>query len=275
MGKSNEGHIMIGIVNGKRLSILLGIIVITLGLFNSLKVNSNQALLSFSGADLNKRLDEMHGRIRVGRRAASIQSWHKIKKTAKVNDQKVISKKTTVVDNSANFIPDPAISEDLELKVTKAFIKEELAQGSFSGSARTVDGIIEEINIELPDGEMIDIFTNERMVGNVFQYQDKFSGEMKSGMFYEVKRGTYMITLANDSRYQGARFEFQVNGGVVSNDTYDAQYGYGQQNIMNELAQYPQDEYNSDAEYAAQNNDSSDESNNTNENAYSFELNNG
>ena len=62
-------------------------------------------------------------------------------------------------------------------------------------------------------------------MGNVFKYEDSETREMKSGMFYEVKKGTYMVTLTNDSQFPGTRLEFKAGEAEVaySDDHYTAQ----------------------------------------------------
>jgi hypothetical protein len=78
-----------------------------------------------------------------------------------------------------------------------------------------MDGIIEEIDVTLPDGKKFILNTNERMVGNVFQYEDTETREMRSGLIYPVniKEGKYMITLTDDTNYKGMRLEFKAQKG--------------------------------------------------------------
>jgi len=165
--------------------------------------------------------------------------------------------KKTAVKVATSTKPAPAIKADLDLNLNNVFFKKPLKQGSFAGSAKAVDGIIEEIYVTMPDGRSIEINTQERMTGNVFSYEDTETREMKSGMFYEVKKGTYMITLTNDSQFPGARLEFKANNAEVAynNDHYSAQESWNmdQQNQKNELANEQQPtEYNDnqDVDYA-------------------------
>ena len=230
---------------------VLGTVV--LGSYNSMFVNNDAFMTADSGIRFTKRLDEINGKVTIGRMAASATPWTGFNKKAeklvvkaetKVTKKKFkkAEKKLEKVAQSSNQLPPPAINADLDLELENVFYKKPFQKGSFSGSAKTVDGIIEEIYISMPNGQSIEINTRDRMTGNVFQYEDTESREMKSGMFYEVKKGTYMITLTNDSQFPGARFEFKANGGseVGYNDSYySAQESWemDQQNNNNDIAQ--------------------------------------
>jgi hypothetical protein len=134
----------------------------------------------------------------------------------KVVAKKVITKSVETVSNEVVAAAEPAIRGDLDLSLSSVFHKKPLAKGTFSGSAKTVDGVVEEIYVSLPNGESIEISTRDRMAGNVFQYEDSNTREIKSGMLYEVKKGTYMVTLTNDSKFAGTRLEFNTNGAEVA-----------------------------------------------------------
>lgn len=217
------------------------------GGYNSL-VMSNDAFMEIdSGIKFVKRLDEVNGQVTIGRMAASAPA-RKIKIEAPVQKQvtksikKVVAKKVATKQEavSQEVIVEPAIRGDLDLSLASVFHKKPLEKGSFSGSAKTVDGVIEEIYVNLPGGEQIEINTRERMAGNVFQYEDSVTREMKSGMLYEVKKGTYMVTLTNDSKFAGTRLEFSSNNAEVAygNDYYDNTQSWetDNQNYDNQLA---------------------------------------
>lgn len=233
---------------------VLGTIV--LGSYNSMFVNNVSFMSADSGIKFTKRLDEINGRITIGRMAASAAPWggsnKKVKKIAVTKKPETIKKKAFKVEKPVqkeakkvaqnNSQISPAINADLDLKLENVFYKKPYDKGTFSGSAKTVDGIIEEIYISMPSGQSIEINTRDRMVGNVFQYEDTETREMKSGMFYEVKKGTYMITLTNDSQFPGARFEFKTTSSSevgYNDDYYSAQESWDmdQQNMNNDVAQ--------------------------------------
>jgi hypothetical protein len=232
------------------------------GLVNTAKFNDISFMTANHGIKFEKSLDEMTGKIEEGRLTASALPWNKLQKKKIVKTfKRDLSKKVTTktkssfvplsfnksgnAKNSVNHkiknVPAPAINKDLNLTVSKFFHKEEI-QG-VSGSAKTFDGIIEEVSINLPDGRNININTNEKMVGNVFYYEDTNTNEMKSGMFYEVKKGTYMITLTNDSTYQGARIELTSGDGSVIERPASANWNstattLANENINNNETQY-------------------------------------
>lgn len=200
-----------------------------LGVYNTAVVN-NDPFVTTAEVKFVKRLDEISGKISVGRLAASAASWVNLEKK-EIPVKKEIAK---VVETQMikEVIPAPAIKEDLNLTLNKAFFKEPLKEGTFIGSARTVDGVIEEVNVTLPTGQVIHINTREKMIGNVFIYEDSYTREPRSGMFYEVKKGTYMITLTNDSQFAGTRLEFVAENGEevrYADEYYEENIGWGVQ----------------------------------------------
>ena len=207
-----------------------------MGIYNSVQVNSSSFMQQTTDIRFIKRLDEIKGKVTLGRMAASTVKWESLSDLKKIEENKdkpVIQKVETVskVDESLaqNLIPEPAVDADLNMKLSNVFFKKPLKDGSFLGSAKTVDGVIEEVYVELPGGKIIEINTRDRMVGNVFQYEDTVTRELKSGMFYEVKKGTYMITLTNDSEYAGLRLEFKAenNAEVAYGDEYNQDINWG------------------------------------------------
>lgn len=242
-----------------------GLAVFATGFYNSMVMSDNSFMELASSVKFAKRLDEINGKVVVGRMAASTawKSMAAMKKPAvaqKVEVKKAIptpakkivkeEKKEEVAASAVAAIPEPAIKDDLDLTVSNVFFKKPLEAGQFSGSAKAVDGVIEEIYVNLPGGKYIEINTRDRMAGNVFTYEDSNTREDKSGLFYEVKPGTYMITLANDSEFPGVRIE--LNTGVdnqiaATENYYDNQVSWktNEQNTNGDLAQ----------EYKAENED--------------------
>lgn len=207
--------------------VLSGFAILANASYNTVLMSDTAFMSASSEIKFAKRLDEIEGKVVVGRMAASTV-WQTIEPaTEKVVKQKIEKKVAEVKQEQASELaqeidtPAPAIKGDLELSLTNVFYKKALKEGSFSGSARTVDGIVEEIYVNLPEGEVIEINTREQMMGNVFQYEDSETREMKSALFYEVKPGTYMVTLTNDSKYAGVRMEFNTGDAAIA---YDEEY---------------------------------------------------
>lgn len=196
---------------------IAGLAVMASGSYNTMLMQDDSFMSAASDIKFAKRLDEIQGKIVVGRMAASAdwksvdslakESPEKEKKEEKKRPQRQVGQEP---QEQRAETPEPAIKADMDLTLTNVYFEKPLKQGEFSGSARTVDGVIEEIYVRLPEGHAIEINTRERMVGNVFQYEDFETREMKSGMLYEVKPGTYMVTLTNDSKYAGVRMEFKT-----------------------------------------------------------------
>lgn len=220
---------------------------VILGSYNSMFINNDAFMNQTAGIKFTKRLDEISGKVVIGRMAASSMPWNGLETKNKPIKKNTIKKAVAKVEKPTTKKiatinqPAPAIKGDLDLNLTNVFHKKPLVAGTFSGSAKTVDGVIEEIYVNLPNGKSIEINTNDRMMGNVFQYEDTETRVMKSGMFYEVKKGTYMITLTNDSQFKGARLEFKANETEVAynDDYYSAQESWqmDQQNNQTDVAE--------------------------------------
>ncbi|MCO4753432.1 MAG: hypothetical protein KC478_03070 [Bacteriovoracaceae bacterium] len=228
-------------------TVIAGLAVLGSGSYNSMVMQDTAFMSDNSGIKFAKRLDEMNGKVVVGRMAASTPKWtslSEVKNKEVAPKVEVVAKKEVVEQEQQEVVAfaEPAIQGDLELKVTNVFFKEALKDGQFTGSARSVDGVVEEIYVNLPNGQTINVNSRERMEGNVFVYEDEATGEEARGMFYEVKEGTYMVTLTNDSRYAGARMELKVEGGAqvaYEEGYYDRNLGWttDSQNHEEELAQ--------------------------------------
>src|SRR5690606_9033321 len=70
------------------------------------------------------------------------------------------------------------------------------------------DGVIESLNVLLPEGQEMYVSFAE-LNGNVFQYD--FAGEIYSGMRYQVDQNSYMVTLTNGP-LEGTRLRFSKLG---------------------------------------------------------------
>lgn len=247
---------------------LTGFAILASGGYNTMLMQDDSFMNAASEITFAKRLDELNGEVVVGRMAAST-TWKEIElQSAKEHKpervQVQVAQKQEAVEESVERleIAEPAIKDDLDLSLSNVFYKKPFKQGEFSGSATTVDGIVEEVSIELPDNQKITINTRERMQGNVFQYEDAKTRKMVSAMIYEVRAGTYMITLPEDSRYPQMRMEFTTGEGsevAFGEDHYDntQEWGMDRQNHSGEVAEEveykannDQQEYYQDEPYA-------------------------
>lgn len=193
-------------------SIVFTLAAVVNGFYNTAEVNDKSFLTASYGIKFEKRLDEIQGHVTIGRNAASVTEgkWNKLNVSKRENVQAVAIEKSEsgMQENLAINETQPAILESMELSLSNVFYNRPLEAGEFSGSARTSGGVVEEVYVNLPDGNSIEINTREPMSGNVFHYEDPITRETKSAMFYEVKKGVYMVTLTNDDKYAGVRMEF-------------------------------------------------------------------
>ena len=240
--------------------------LVVLGVYNSMIINQANFMSDKAPVISFKRLDEIYGKVVIGKRTIAFEA---IETEVQNTQAPQVAKKQTqvnVANSNNNTIAEPAIVDDLDLRLTSAFHNGPI-QGKVYGSAMTRDGFIEQLNIQLPNGQEISINTLDRMEGNVFKYQDSASGEERSGMFYEVKKGTYMITLINDTDYAGARFEFQAEG--------NAEVAYSQEensNVNNEMNAQNENGQVVENDQATQENQELVNPENANVNAINFEF---
>ena len=251
----------------KHAVIMPSCLLVALAGYNSYRFNTAAPLTNDFNIKLTKRLDETFGKIKFGRNAASLNPdlWKKdddSQLVAKVNEavrekfkpilkKQIATKKEIIEEEQAKATPEPAITSDLDLELTGGiFNKKVLKDGlDYSGSAKVVDGVIEEINVSLPGGRDFTINTRERMVGNVFQYEDTQTRELRSGLFYEVKKGSYMITLTDDSQYGGIRLQFkaptdsQINNGGYGSDQSWAMNDQNEQPVQQDDQAQGNDDY--------------------------------
>ncbi len=188
-----------------------GLFVLT-GTYNAVVINS-ESHLSGSNVKFVKRLDEMYGVTIKGREVAATTTWQKLapspivsKKMAAVVEQ--ISAPAPALVESADIIPQAAVQEELTLSLVEVINPKKWQQGltntQFNGSLSTNNGVIEDLNVALPNGEGVAVSFSE-MTGNVFEYD--FDGELYSGMMYQVDQNSYMVTLTNGP-LEGTRLRF-------------------------------------------------------------------
>lgn len=215
--------------------------IFALGSFNSFNLDRNIVFKNDLNIKFAKRLDDITGEYVVGRMAASIPTGTIFNKKV-VEVKKGIEKEVreTITENQVNDIPEPAVFETEELFLTGGlYNKEPLKEGDdFRATTKVENGIISAINVTFPDGKTFNLNTNEPMVGNVFQYQDSETGDTKSGLFYEIKEGHYMLTLTDDTNFTGLRLEFKAEEGTklaTNEKKMDANWDMDQHDQNNEV----------------------------------------
>jgi hypothetical protein len=206
------------VLNNKKFlgSVVLGAFLVA-GFYNAFVMNADSDL---KGMNLVKRLDEVYGVTIEGRKVASEVKWEKIEKAPIAKTivpgtfgASIVSEK--VSDNNPEIA---AIQEELTLNLIEVAHaskwKQGLSTAQFSGSLTANNGVIESLNVSLPEGMGISISFTE-MIGNVFSYE--LNGEILSGMMYQIDTNSYMITLTNGP-LEGARLRF---GGEPSQEAQE------------------------------------------------------
>lgn len=228
--------------------IMAAVVAFGIGSYNSVRLNNDAFMANDYGITFSKRLDEVNGKIVIGRMAASVDktSISQVEESpATIPAQKeTVLAESPVSDNEVIEEQNPAITDTDPMALTGGlFNGKALKQGDdFSAVTQVRDGIVEGFTLTLPGiDEPIDLRINQhdRMQGNVFQYEDIGTGEMKNALMYpvDVEKGIYMITLAADSEFPGMRLEFKVEGDERIESTEESQnrdQNFGQLNEQND-----------------------------------------
>ncbi len=234
---------------------LFGIMTFTfVGFNNSIVVNKTSFLDNRFSIKFAKRLDEMNGEVTFGRMAASLPKFDPSKSLSAVQLKKEekqvvkgrglgLSKTPEKKEEPKKIIdiPEPAIVDARGLVLTGGLYDKKPLEKKhvFSGSASVVDGVLEDVSVSLPDGKGFSLNTSDRMVGNVFQYEDTETREIKSGLFYKIKDGHYMITLTDDTNFPGLRLEFKSE---EKEPEFDSSWAMSDENHINSEDEYAQQE---------------------------------
>lgn len=233
----------------KSLSIICSMMLFTLGTYNAVFMSSLD-FMSDSEIKFAKRLDEMNGRIVAAQApykewAGLIQPKVEVKKPLKIVKKvmKVSSKKKNEIKKEVNVEKyaettpkaEPAINTSLDLQLVELFnvkkYQKPLSPSDFKGELFTANGVIENLNVQLPNNEAIDISYAE-LSGNVFSYE--YDSQKYSGMMYEVGKGTFMVTLTNGP-FAGTRMKFLGNNNDVVEETYSNDVAYAQDSYDQDL----------------------------------------
>lgn len=197
----------------KSIAILAFGLIGLIGTYNALMINSDSQL-SAKDAKHFKRLDEMNGVVKAGRSLAVTTEWHKVEKSQTVKEiAPALAQKTAASVEQNITAPEATINDTLNLQLVEVANPKKWQQGvkagEFNGSLATNNGIIESLNVALPEGMNVEISFSE-MTGNVFEYD--LNGEVYSGMMYQVDQNSYMVSMTNGP-LEGTRLRF--NGEAV------------------------------------------------------------
>ena len=221
---------------------------VVVGTYNAVVINSESSLY---GSDVKfvKRLDEMYGVTVPGRDAASLSSWQKIPSASR----QVVAMKPQFVTQTVSKVqsapsaeapadanPTAAVQDELSLDLVEVINPKKWQNGlpntQFTGNLATNQGVIESLNVSLPNGEGISVSFSE-MTGNVFNYD--LDGELYSGMMYQVDQNSYMVTLSNGP-LEGTRLRFNGTPAEPEYPVEVAQNEVDMNNYGNNVDQYEQ-----------------------------------
>ena len=214
--------------NLKLYTLLISLFFVVVGIYNSVVINSKSEMTD-SELRFVKRLDEVYGVTVPGRKVATASDWQKISTKPEVSVSKNESEVSVVqkinppeISESVTENPqDSAVLEELNLSLVEVINPKKWQNGlnnsQFNGSLLTNNGVIEGLNVSLPNGEGLSVSFSE-LTGNVFEYD--IDGELFSGMMYQVDQSAYMVTLTNGP-LEGTRLRFsavQTDQDQIQND---------------------------------------------------------
>jgi len=186
----------------KTIIVLAGTFFMIVGTYNAIVINYSSSVTS-SDIKFVKRLDEMDGVIKPGRRMAAVKTWKKLNHHENLKSVEVQQQEAQVLIQAP-----PSVREDMSLNLVEVInpnkYQSGLALTQFSGSMTTINGTIESLTASLPNDETVSISFAE-MSGNVFKYD--MNNEIYSGMMFQVDQTSYMVTFTNGP-LEGTRLKF-------------------------------------------------------------------
>lgn len=204
----------------KTYALLTTALLAIVGSYNALMIHSDSKLSLSESANI-KRIDEIYGSVKVGRKLAVATDWRKISKSevaaqvAKIEDKNIST--STTQENSA------AVEATLNMSLVEVINPKKWQNGvkdaEFTGSIATNNGVIESLKASLPEGLSVDIAFSE-MTGNTFEYD--LNGEVFSGLMYQVDQNSYMVTLTNGP-LEGTRLRFEGQESSTSSENFLAE----------------------------------------------------
>lgn len=199
-----------------------------LGSFNSFDISSRKIRLKNDfNIQFAKRIDDMTGEVIVGRMAASIPKYNpfmakqkELAKSKQVPTSVSIVEKKFKEDQTSDSpvidiaeIPEATVQEVPGAVLVAGMYNKtplkNIPQGA--GEVSVSNGVISDLSVSFPDGRVFNpVFSRDEMVGNVFEYEDTGTSEVKSGLMYEIAQGHYMVTFTDDSVFNTVRLEFKT-----------------------------------------------------------------
>jgi hypothetical protein len=211
------------LINKKKLTFSILGFVTLVGVYNAVVINSHSQVAE---GKFLKRLDEMTGETIQGRSTASVK-WHKLDNPSVVKTRIESPKRLPRLQNIPEPVETPvqqeekvsAIQEDVKMNLVEVVNPTKYKQGvpssQFSGNISVSNGVIDSLNVALPNAEGFSIAFSE-LTGNVFEYD--YADGKYSAMMYQVDANSYMVTLSNGP-LEGTRLRFAGELSVEQQDT--------------------------------------------------------
>lgn len=248
----------------------LGVGFLAISGYTSLSINSDD-FMNDNEIKFVKRLDELNGH--TIRSVASIQPMHfnfggsnsLAPKPALAKFQKL--EKKGFLSGVKNFFQKEndapkvkaAIMQELDLTLTEVYSPKKynipLTKEQFEGSLRANNGIIESMEVRLPNDDGMSI-SNIEMNGNIFTC--KIGDETYSGMIFTTDNKSFMVSFT-EGNMEGTRFKFDALTPAVEENQQEVvvdqqqpqqQGGFEQAQAPAPVPQYQQQPVQQDQEYA-------------------------
>lgn len=209
---------------------LLGSALLIGGTYTSMSINSD-SFMNDNEIKFVKRLDELKGR--VIRSVASVkpfsffpeslesselktQSVTSVKPFNFYNGNSTVATKRgqAVIENGIGAVDQnkakAVITKELDLVLTEVYSPRKynvpLTKAQFDGSLKANNGIIENLEVSLPNQEAFNL-SNVEMNGNMFSYE--MAGEKYQGMIFTTDNKSFMVSLT-EGPMDGTRFKFDA-----------------------------------------------------------------
>lgn len=206
----------------------LGVSFLAISSYTSLSINSDD-FMNDNEIKFVKRLDELNGH--TVRSVASIKPMHfefgsnspapkpALAKVQKFEKKGFLSgvKNFFQKENDAPKVK-AAIMQELDLTLTEVYSPKKynipLTKEQFEGSLRANNGIIESMEVRLPNDEGMSI-SNIEMNGNIFTC--KIGDESYSGMIFTTDNKSFMVSFT-EGNMEGTRFKFDALTAVADDN---------------------------------------------------------
>lgn len=197
----------------KPLLLLITLAIIISGVHNSLDFNQNS--FEYDEFAHIKSLEDLTDDMEIAQNKKSFQFDKSQPVAKKIIAKKKVSKKTTKAKVAESVMEEaPAyIQDDISLDLIEYYnpnkfssiLKVGEGNNSVTGVLEAANGVVEKIDVTLPDGESLFVEYGE-MKENRFNYT--VNGAKLRGIIYKIDAQSYMVSL-DEGPYAGTRMKFK------------------------------------------------------------------